>query len=58
MQKLMTRIIKDETLGHVPYRYNKRLHTRKSKETEMHYVITHIQEEVEKRKLYLIIPTY
>jgi hypothetical protein len=29
MQNLMTRNIKDETLGHVPYRYIKCLQTRK-----------------------------
>jgi hypothetical protein len=29
MQKLMTRNIKDETLGHIPYIYNNLLQTRK-----------------------------
>jgi hypothetical protein len=56
MQNLMTRKIKDETLGHVHYRYNI-CQPGKSKETAMHHVITHIQE-VEKRKLHLSIPTY
>jgi len=52
----MTRNIKDETLGHVPYIYDKYHKPGKSKETVMHHAITHIQEEVEKRKLHLIIP--
>jgi len=47
MKKLKTRNIRDETLQHVPYMYNKCYKLGKSKKTAMHHVITHIQEEVE-----------
>jgi hypothetical protein len=53
MQKFKTVNVRDETLGNVPIIYKNGLQTRKSTETTMHDVITHIQEAVEDRKLHL-----
>jgi hypothetical protein len=51
MQKLMTRNIKDETLEHVPYIYNKCYKPGKTTETAMHHVIIPTWGAVENRKL-------
>jgi len=59
MQKLVTRNIKDETLGHDTYIYNNLpTHQVKSTETAMYQVITLIQEAVENKKLHLSLYRY
>ena len=52
MDKLVDRHMRDEILGlHPPHQYQFAHQPRKSSETTLHHVITHIEEAVEKREV-------
>jgi hypothetical protein len=59
MQKAVTMNIRVQSMGQVPLQiYQSAYRQGKSTETEMHHVITHIQEAVENRKLHVSFPRY
>jgi hypothetical protein len=57
MEKLVTRYMKDETMGHVPYIHNN-LPTERSTQTTMQHVVTGVQSGAENVEVTLDFPRY